>query len=83
MVGDTWEDAIESYVSDREQVAIPTILEEALDVPLARQGQAELNRVSRILRRLGWERRQIRAIDGRGGKVRKWIYEPPRTEAAE
>lgn len=84
MVTDPWDDAIHDYVARRERVTIPEILEEALDVPAARQTQAESNRVARTLRRLGWERRQVRVIDDRTGEgVRRWVYEPPREEAAE
>lgn len=75
-VGDPWEEAVQRWISDRQQISIGEILQR-LGKEEADQTQADQNRVVRILTAEQydcgapiWERKQ-RRIDG--GKPR-WLY---------
>lgn len=68
---DAWESEIEALVQGRPFVTIPELLKH-LGVDIARQGQSEQNRAARSLKRLGWQRRQVR-----DGGVRRYRYFPP------
>ncbi|MDD9933585.1 MAG: virulence-associated E family protein, partial [Myxococcales bacterium] len=78
-VVDAWEPKVEEYLGTptttgpRKQVTVTEVLESALGLKLHNWGQAEQNRVARVLVHLGWERKQIREPDGK----RKWHYQPP------
>jgi hypothetical protein len=68
--GDAWDEPIATYVArmDDGDVTVVAVLKE-LGVPLDRCGQTEQNRVARVLRSLGWFRRQ------RGsGAAKRWVY---------
>jgi virulence-associated protein E/primase-like protein/bifunctional DNA primase/polymerase-like protein len=71
--GDVWDVAIAAYVTrmgDRD-VTVVDVLDD-LGVPIDRAGQAEQNRVARVLRFLGLRRRQ------RGtGAAKHWVYSKP------
>jgi predicted P-loop ATPase len=69
--GDPWHDTIAAFVKDRDSVTVADIMGEALGLEISRRGQAEQNRVARILRTLGFERKQVRL---RGSNDRVWHY---------
>jgi predicted P-loop ATPase len=75
-IGDPWERHVADYVdtSADGDVTIDAILRNALELPISHCGQAEMNRVARVLRSLGLVRVQVR----RGDK-RVWIYRKPVT----
>jgi predicted P-loop ATPase len=72
-VGDVWEDRIAAYVATNDTVSVATILTEVMAMELGRAGQAEANRVQRVLVRMGLERFQKRKADG----TREWRYRKP------
>lgn len=63
--GDPWTDKVLGYAQGRADLAIPDILSHCLLIEPARCGQAEQNRVARILTAAGWSRRQVRTAVGR------------------
>ena len=81
--GDPWDEIIAAYLrapdaqgkriggKSKDSVSVNEILEQALDIEPGRQNQADMNRVARCLRSLGWERFQ----DWNGGR-RRWLYRP-------
>lgn len=73
LIIDPWQDLILEWAEKQnDDVTIRQILCQLLDVPIERQDQAHQNRVSKILRVAGYERRQIR----RNG-TRCWVYVKP------
>jgi len=59
------------YVQGKDWVTIGQVLTSALDLSEGVQGQAQANRVARILQVLGWKR-TVRRIAGK----RTWGYSP-------
>jgi predicted P-loop ATPase len=78
--GDPWDNAIEDYVnrSDSGEVTIEQVLEVGLMLEINRCGQAEMNRVARVLKSMGLMRRQKGS-----GATRRWIYSRPVSSSAE
>jgi len=68
---DVWEERIGVYVQGKDWVTIGQVLTSALDLSEGVQGQAQANRVARILQVLGWKR-TVRRIAGK----RTWGYSP-------
>jgi predicted P-loop ATPase len=54
--GDAWDEAISSWIEDRDSVSISEVLTACLDKPKANWTQTDKNRVARCLRAAGWER---------------------------
>ena len=52
---DEWESTIEAFITGVDRVTIKKILTQALDLPIGQIQRREQLRVSRILRKLGWE----------------------------
>ena len=83
---DPWEQPIADYLSSRlhqppdypaYRVDIGTVLHQAIKLDLNTWDQAAMNRVAKIMLRLGWVRKQIyveTAVQGKAGKTRKWLY---------
>lgn len=67
--GDPWDEIISKRLQIRASVTVAEILTEQIGLPTERQGQAELNRVARILRSFGWERYRTRT-----GERLQWAY---------
>lgn len=83
-VVDPWHDRINEFVENRRRMTPPTthfnitvslILEECLQIPIARWAKIDQMRVGSVLKRLGFERLQIR-----DGNRRYWAYGEPHTE---
>jgi predicted P-loop ATPase len=70
--GDPWDDLIRSFVEHRSTVTVGDILETLLHIERARWGQADQNRVARILRSLGFDRKQRRDASGRYYEYHRW-----------
>lgn len=68
---DPWHEVVSAYVRRQGRVSIRDVLEQALDIPAKQQGQAEQNRVVRILGALGGQKVR-RRVNG----VLTWGYEP-------
>lgn len=68
---DPWDDDVRTFVALRQWVTVAEVLGECLKLEKSRMGQAEQNRVARILRQLGFERRQIPYSVNR---ARPWAY---------
>ena len=67
---DAWESEIAGWVSTKDWTTVGLVLT-WLGVGTPYQSQPEQNRVSRCLKRLGWQRKQ-RTVDG----IRVWGYAP-------
>lgn len=88
---DVWEERVLPFLRDREPrlrqgkgaargISLGDVLEMGVGLKPESWGQQEQNRVSRILRTLGWERRNDRLpeIDTATGKQkREWRWHPP------
>ena len=73
LIVDPWQDLIMEWAEKQNDgVTIRQVLCQLLGVPIERQDQTHQNRVSRILRAAGYERRQVRR-DG----TRNWVYVKP------
>jgi putative DNA primase/helicase len=55
MFEDGWHETVANWVARRDEVTIPDILTQAIDVPMERQDKRQQMRVGAILRRLGWK----------------------------
>jgi predicted P-loop ATPase len=66
--GDPWDNIIQRLVETDEELSIPDVLY-AVGVETGRQTQAEMNRVARCLKALGWSRKQVGV-----GRDRRWVY---------
>ena len=66
---DAWQQLIEEFCATRDTVSVEEILKEALFLSIDRWGQPDQNRVARCLRKMGWERHQVRV-----GRHRRWRY---------
>jgi predicted P-loop ATPase len=74
-VGDPWLTDVVAHLSTKKSATVSEMLgEERLGIDKGRWGQIEMNRVARILKTLGWKRKQVRE-----GKDREWRYFPPVT----
>lgn len=71
---DPWREAVESYVASPRvtEVTVSEILAGGIKLEIARQDRGSQMRVARILKSLGWERRQRRTNTGR-----HWRYMRP------
>lgn len=67
--GDAWDDVVSEYVGSRDETSVADVLAHGLAIERSRWGQVEQNRVARILRTLGFERKQVRS-----GADRAWKY---------
>jgi predicted P-loop ATPase len=67
---DTWEDALRSYLDDTKQYGMQQLLENCLDIPLAKQDRVAQLRTGSAMRALGWEPRTLRR--GLGQTIRVW-----------
>lgn len=73
---DSWEPHVRSWLMGRNKVRIGELLAEAIDLPLAKQGNMEQRRAGRVLRALGWKNMTVR--EG-GTTARYWCapnYDP-------
>ena len=68
-VGDPWEQKIEEWVIDRNQIEVTDVLSGPLDMPGGHQEKRHQMRVVAILKALGFVRTRI-TLRGR----RKWVY---------
>jgi predicted P-loop ATPase len=76
-VGDPWDAAVSEYLLRLRhdgriggyQVGLTAILGDCLGLEKADWSQLHMNRVARILKRLGWTRHQLR-----DGDQRRWVY---------
>ncbi|WP_260446210.1 MULTISPECIES: VapE domain-containing protein [unclassified Nostoc] len=62
---DPWEAEIMAWANIRNEVSASEILSEVLKIELAKQGMAEKNRVTQILRANGWNRGSRKRIAGK------------------
>ena len=60
-----------AYVTTLKSVTVSDVLREGLGIDKARWTQVEQNRVARILKTIGWWRKQVRE-----GRSREWRYFP-------
>lgn len=67
--GDPWDEVVAVCVDGKNEVSLNHVLQAAAGADHARWGQAEQNRVSRILQSMGFQRSQRRT-----GDKRIWIY---------
>lgn len=78
---DAWEELLEAHLTSDKQkpflakhgISLGEALEQGIGLKKEQWGQGEQNRVARILKALGWERRYDRKPDGK----REWRYHPP------
>lgn len=90
---DPWEQLIADYLSSRLhqppqhpafRVDISTVFRNAIGMEIkAAWDQAAMNRIAKILHRLGWSRKQIYievSVQGRTEMKRAWFYVRPPTE---
>ncbi len=71
-VGDPWDEVIGVYVDGKNEVTVNSILSVVVGADHSRWGQAELNRVARVLQSAGFKRCQ------RGsGANKRWVYRRP------
>jgi predicted P-loop ATPase len=70
---DAWQPAIEQYMEGKTQVTVVELLTMALYVSVAKINTTDQRRVVAILRRMGWEQRQV-------GKARVRTYFRPHEE---
>lgn len=75
-VTDPWERPIVEYLRNREDATIEDLLNHAVLVDRSRQSNADQQRVGRILKRIGWQRRRTGPRD-----KRRWQYFPPSSQA--
>lgn len=69
-VTDAWEDVVAAYLSGcGGSTSVGEILQEAMQIPVEDHSQQQQNRISRILKHVGWERYQA-TVNGR----RVWQY---------
>jgi predicted P-loop ATPase len=66
---DPWEESIATFLENRADVSIDQILRSLMEKPLLGWSQADMNRIVRVLRSLGWER-----FNARTGTSREWRY---------
>jgi predicted P-loop ATPase len=67
--GDPWDGAVWDWIGLRDEVVVAEVLQHALQVSKDRWTQADQNRVARILKARGWQRKQKRT-----GGARYWVY---------
>jgi len=74
---DAWSEPIAKHIMYLSSgVGVGEILADVLHQSVGEWTQTDMNRVSRCLRALGWERRQQRV-----GDMREWRYHPPSPES--
>lgn len=67
---DPWQDAIEKYLENRDEVTISELLDQVIQLELGRQDRATQLRVADTLRQLGWQKGN-RRVAGRQRRV--WL----------
>ena len=77
---DVWESKVWSYIRNRDMVTADEVLENGLNIPLGYIDRAAQNRVTDVLKSLGWKKGSRRSINGR--KVYPWypLIETPHPE---
>jgi predicted P-loop ATPase len=93
---DPWEPLIIDYLDSRlhqppdypaYRVTIERVFKEAIQLDEAKRDQTAMNRVSRCMKRLGWERKQVTVkitVQGEPESKRVWMYvRPPTGEEAK
>jgi len=70
--GDPWEGPIADFVTGRDRIRIEIILRDCLKFEIAHQDQMVTKRVGRVLRTLGFERKNARAHAG-GAPEKFWV----------
>ena len=68
-VGDPWDEQVAELVEGKDEITLSAVLNVTAGSDHSRWGQPEANRVARILRAMGFERKQRRI-----GDKRIWIY---------
>ena len=68
--GDAWDEAISQYIEEKSAVTYDQIFEKVLETDLNLRDQRGRLRIGKIMRRLGWDYRQVRV--GKS-KSRKWV----------
>lgn len=68
MIEDPWHGKISDYIEGLAKITVPSILENAISMPVAMQNRAAQMRVASILTRMGWQSK-------RSGTSRFWL--PP------
>lgn len=68
---DAWSEKIEAYIALKTEVTVSDVLQHCLVIEVGRWTPTDQNRVSKILKSLGWFRYQRRE-----GKKRIWVYVP-------
>lgn len=76
--GDPWEETIARYAATEDELTIEKVLRFGLQLDINRCAVPEKNRVARILKSLGWLRKQKR-IGDRSGNERTHVYRKPVT----
>lgn len=67
--GDSWEDLISEYCTNKDKVSVPEIFEKALLIDNKTQwGRPAEMRIAKIMKRLGWEDKRLR-IEGSRQKI--------------
>jgi predicted P-loop ATPase len=80
-VADVWEDPVASWCTGRDQVTVPEVLNSAIKLSTDKHDQRANDRVARVLKKLGYERKQVRELGRTNGK-RQWVYRLPGTGEA-
>jgi predicted P-loop ATPase len=69
--GDPWDELIRTFVESRSSVTVGEVLELLLHIDRGKWTQADQNRVARVLRSLGFERKHKRDASGRYYEYRR------------
>jgi predicted P-loop ATPase len=69
--GDAWDEPVSEYLEYAKSVSMTELLRDAVFVPTERHGQAEWNRMARILKSMGWVRYQARNGNERTYRYRR------------
>lgn len=78
MESDPWLDAVVAFASQQFSVTTAEVMTDCLSIPKAQQTKALEMRVAKILRRMGWRRRQ-RKLRG----VPAWLFENPKATTSD
>jgi putative DNA primase/helicase len=70
-IGDVYEDLIDNGTRGKVEISMATIFTDILDTEPAKMTRAEQIRVGEAMRRLGWEKKRIRAA---GTQARSYVY---------
>lgn len=67
---DVWTETVRTYLFGKPEVTVPTILRDAIDIPLERQSRKAEMRVADILRADKW-RRDLQRRNGKPTRI--WL----------